>query len=161
MKRCLSFLSVLLVLIFALSAAAETVQVPHENAYKSAKEAVSLISYGEYGMALKKLKLESLFSEKQLKNFIDTNCKEIYMGSVQTDVSVAWLENGVWLLAVPFEAPEDDAVGALVFEIAADGMTFTKLSFLRWGEVKEGYSLSDELYWNVEYTPDYVIMEDW
>jgi len=161
MKRCLTFLSVLLVLLLASASAAEAVQIPQEIAYKSAKEAVSLISYGEYGMAIKKLKLENAFDEKQLKKFIDTNCKEIYMGSVQTEVSVAWLENGVWLLAVPFEAPEDDAVGALVFEIAPDGASFTRLSFMRWGEVKEGYGISDELYWNVEYTPDYVIMEDW
>ena len=106
MKRLISVLSVLLSLIMLFTAAfAENAVMPAESAYKSAKEAVSLISYGEYGMALKKLKMENLFSEKQLKSFIDTNCKEIYMGSVQTDVSVAWLENGVWLLAVPFEAP--------------------------------------------------------
>ena len=138
---------------------AEPAGVPAEEMFKSAKESVSLISYGEYGMAIARLKLESVYTEASLKQFIDTQCKEIYMGSVQTEVSVAWPETDVWKLAVPFEAPEDEAVGALVFVITNGA--FTEIQFKRWGEVTQAYEGAQQAIWNVAYTPDYVIVKDW
>lgn len=162
MKTMKSILALIFVIALLLPMAlAEGSVVPGENSYKAAKESVSLISYGEYGMALKKLKLDAVMTEKQLKKYIDENCKEIYRGSVQTEVSVAWYDGQNWLLAVPFEAPEDDAVGALLFQMNADASGFTGISFLRWGEVVEGYSCSEQVFWNVEYSPNYVIVEDW
>lgn len=160
MKK-ISLMVIALVLIMAAFAAAcaEKPFVPTEEMFTGAKESVSLISYGEYGMAIKRLKLEKRTDEETLKKFIDKECKEIYMGSVQTEVSVAWPEEGVWKIAVPFEAPEDEAVGALVFVIVDEA--FTEIQFLRWGEVVELYEEAEEIIWNVEYIPSYVIVEDW
>ncbi len=154
----MSVVCALLLALLAPLAAAETVSPPPDSAYKNAKEAVSLISYGEYDMAISKLGLANV-TKKALKDFIDTNCKEIYMGSVQTEVSVAWYDE-TWLLAVPFEAPDDAAVGALVFTLA-DGKTFDGMQFMRWEDVEEGYSSSSEVYWNLPYSPDYIIVGDW
>ncbi len=154
-------ISVVCALLMALLmpfAVAETVTPPPDSAYKNAKEAVSLISYGEFDMAISKLGLASM-TKKQLKSFIDTNCKEIYDGSVQTEVSVAWFDE-IWLLAVPFEAPDDAAVGALVFTLT-DGKTFDGVQFMRWEDVEEGYSSSSDVYWNLPYSPDYIIVGDW
>ena len=50
-------------------------------------------------------------------------------------------------------------MGALVFVIA-EGQ-FTEILFLRWGDVVESYEEADQAIWNVEYTPNYVIVEDW
>lgn len=140
-------------------ACAEAAYVPSEEMFKSAKESVSLISYGEYAMAISRLRLEKTYNEASLKTFIDTTCKEIYMGSVQTEVSVAWPEENIWKLAVPFEMPEDEAVGALVFVITQD--TFAELQFMRWGEVVTAYESAGQPIWNIAYTPNYVIVEDW
>ena len=118
---------------------------PSEDAYRQAKEAVSLISYGEYEMALKR--------------YIDRNCSEIHRGSVQTDGSVAWFDGSTWQIAVPFEAPEDEAVGALVFTLS--GSAFSGIDFMRWGDVEASYDVADEVYWNLPYTPSFTVYGDW
>lgn len=151
--------ALILMMTASVFAGAETAFVPTEEMFKAAKESVSLISYGEYGMAIKQLKLEKIYDENTLRKFIDKECKEIYMGSVQTEVSVAWLEENVWKIAVPFEAPEDEAVGALVFVIS--DRAFAEIQFLRWGDVIELYEAAENVIWNVEYIPSYVIVEDW
>lgn len=153
------FCALILLMTSFVFAGAETAGVPTEEMFTSAKESVSLISYGEYMMAIKKLKLEKAYDESALRKFIDRECREIYMGSVQTEVSVAWPEENLWKIAVPFEAPEDDAVGALVF-IISDG-AFAEIAFLRWGEVVKAYENAPKAVWNVEYVPDYVIVTDW
>lgn len=154
-------LALALALAMCMSAAlADAGSPPPDDAYKCAKEAVSLISYGEYDMALKKLNLDGTYTAKALKKYIDTNCKEIYSGSVQTEVSVAWYDGSAWLMAVPFEAPDDDAVGALVFSLK-DGKAFDGLVFARWEDVCEGYGATTDVYWNVAYKSDYVIVGDW
>lgn len=158
MKKIVSIL-MLAVMLCMLFANAEPAGCPTEEVFKNAKESVSLISYGEYMMAIKKLTLEARYDVKSLKKFIDTECREIYMGSVQTEVSVAWPEENVWKLAVPFEAPEDEAVGALVF-VLTEGK-FTEILFMRWGDVALAYEMADQAIWNVAYTPDYVIVTDW
>lgn len=158
MKKAMS-LFLAAVLLLALYASAEPAGMPGEEAFKNAKESVSLISYGEYDMALRKLGLESVYDAGSIKKFIDKECPEIYMGSVQTEVSVAWPEEGVWKLAVPFEAPEDEAVGALVF-VFSEGR-FTEVAFMRWGDVCTAYEMAGQEVWNVAYTPSYVIVEDW
>lgn len=156
MKKRICLLIALLMLVWAATA---------ENAlpdltYTNAKEAVSLISYGEYDMALSRLGMDNLMKASALKKFIGNNCPEIYRGSVQTEISVAWSDGEGWLLAVPFEAPDDGAVGALVFTLR-DSTHFEAIRFARWEEVVEEYSAAARVEWNVAYTPGYVIVGDW
>ena len=132
---------------------------PSEDAYRQAKEAVSLISYGEYEMALKRLGMEDQMQAATLKRYIDRNCSEIHRGSVQTDVSVAWFDGSTWQIAVPFEAPEDEAVGELVFTLS--GSAFSGIDFMRWGDVEASYDVADEVYWNLPYTPSFTVYGDW
>ncbi|MBQ1258399.1 MAG: hypothetical protein IIX93_14140 [Clostridia bacterium] len=155
------FVALALIFTMAVSAfaCAEKAFVPTEEMFTSAKESVSLISYGEYGMAIKRLKLEKIVNEAALKKFIDKECREIYMGSVQNEISVAWPEENLWKIAVPFEAPEDEAVGALIFVITEGA--FSEIQFMRWGEAAELFEAAENVIWNVEYIPSYVIMEDW
>ncbi|MBR3928976.1 MAG: hypothetical protein IKJ65_08255 [Clostridia bacterium] len=158
-KTVLAVCAIILMLAASVFAHAEKEYVPDEMMFTCAKESVSLISYGEYDMALKHLMLDKVYDGAALKKFIDLTCKEIYMGSVQTEVSVAWPEEAIWKIAVPFEAPEDEAVGALVFVIT-DG-AFTEIQFLRWGDVVLAYEYAEQAIWNLAYTPDYVIVTDW
>ncbi len=132
---------------------------PSESAYRQAKEAVSLISYGEYEMALNRLGMQDQMQAAMLKRYIDQNCGEIHRGSVQTDVAVAWFDGSAWQLAVPFEAPEDDAVGALVFTLS--GNAFSGIDFMRWGDVEASYDVANEVYWNLPYTPSCTVYGDW
>ncbi len=158
-KIVIAVIALIVMMAASVFAGAEKAFVPTEEMFKAAKESVSLISYGEYGMAIRQLKLEKVYGEDTLKKFIDKECREIYMGSVQTEVSVAWPEENVWKIAVPFEAPEDEAVGALVFLIS--DQAFSEIQFLRWGDVIELYEMAENAIWNVEYIPSYVIVEDW
>ena len=150
-----AIVSVCLMLALMAPAIAE----PSESAYRQAKEAVSLISYGEYEMALNRLGMQDQMQASTLKRYIDRNCREIHRGSVQTDVSVAWFDGSMWQLAVPFEAPEDEAVGALVFTLSED--SFSGIDFMRWGDVEASYGVADEVYWNLPYTPSYTVYGDW
>lgn len=154
-RRLTAIVSVCLMLALAVPVMAE----PSESAYRQAKEAVGLISYGEYEMALNRLGMQDQMQAAALKRYIDQNCGEIHRGSVQTDVSVAWFDGSVWLLAVPFEAPEDDAVGALVFTLS--GNAFSGIDFMRWGDVETSYDAADEVYWNLPYTPSFTVYGDW
>ena len=156
MKRILT--AICLLAFLCLGGRAES--VPAETAFQCAKEALSLISYGEFDRAIARLGMEGTLSGAELKNFINANCPEIYAGSVQTEVSVAWYDQNRWLIAVPFEAPDDNGVGALVFSLT-DGVHFDAVFFARWGKVAESYSLSDSVNWNVAYTPGYIIVGDW
>ena len=156
MKRILAAICLLATL--ALGARAES--VPSETAFQCAKEALSLISYGEFDRAIARLGMEGTLSGAELKRFIAANCPEIYAGSVQTEVSVAWYDQNRWLLAVPFEAPDDDGVGALVYSLM-DGVHFDAVCFARWGRVAEAYSAAGGAVWNVAYTPGYIIVGDW
>lgn len=156
MKRILT--AICLLAFLCLGARAES--VPAETAFQCAKEALSLISYGEFDRAIARLGMEGTLSGAELKKFINANCPEIYAGSVQTEVSVAWYDQNRWLIAVPFEAPDDNGVGALVFSLA-DGIRFDAVCFARWGKVAEAYSASDSAIWNVAYTPGYIIVGDW
>jgi len=156
MKRILCLL-VAFMLVVACASAENA--LPNET-YKKAREAVSLISYGEYDMALSRLGLTGEYTASQLKSYINKNCPEIYRGSVQTEVSVAWNDGECWQIAVPFEAPDDRAVGALVFKLK-DSTHFESLSFARWGDVAETYSMYARVEWNKAYTPGYIIVGDW
>ena len=156
MKKFLALFCVLAA--FALTARAES--VPSASAFQAAKEALSLISYGEFDRAIARLGMEKTMSGADMKKYIGANCPEIYAGSVQTEVSVAWYSQNRWLLAVPFEAPDDNGVGALVFSLT-DGVHFDAVFFARWGKVAEGYSASDSVTWNAKYTPGYIIVGDW
>ena len=154
--------SVVFALVFMLTfawAAAEKSAIP-DDTFIRAKEAVILISYGDYDAAIQRLGMTGTLSQNTLKSMIDKKCKEIYAESVQTEVSVAWNDGRNWRIAVPFEAPDDRAVGALVFTLASVS-EFAGIEFQRWGDISDAYAVSAEVFWNVEYVPDYIIVGDW
>lgn len=157
MKRIIGIILILL-LSFA-SAFAEKPVVPDET-FQRAKEAVILISYGDFGEAIQRLGMTEVLSKNTLKSMIDKKCRGIYADSVQTEISVAWNDGKNWRIAVPFEAPDDRAVGALVFTLS-DVAQFINIEFSRWGEVNDAYAVSTDILWNVEYIPNYIIVGDW
>ena len=78
MKKLSIYLAALMVLFaFSASAAGKEIAAPAEQVYKNAKEAMTLISYGEYAMAIQKLNIGEICTEKMLKGFVDKNCPEI------------------------------------------------------------------------------------
>ena len=150
---------VLILLMTFACAAAEKPAVPDET-FLRAKEAVILISYGDYDAAIQRLGMADAITKNALKSMIDKKCKEIYAESVQTELSVAWNDGKNWRIAVPFEAPDDRAVGSLVFTLS-DVTQFTNIEFSRWGEVNDAYAVAADILWNVEYIPDFIIVGDW
>lgn len=157
-KFCVLLLALALLVSCVLSASAQELS---DTMFENAKEAVSLISYGEFGKAIKKLN-SSAFSmdESDLKSYIKANCRSIFDRSVQRDVAVAWYDGSVWALAVPFEAPDDDAVGALVF-YSSDGAAFDDMAYMNWGDVVSAYTSGSDVHWNVAYEAGYIIVGDW
>lgn len=130
------------------SAAALAAPSLSDKLFDKAKNAVSLISYGEYEKAVDTLGLD--MSASELEEFVSNDLSDIFYVSVQKDVSVGYYTGKRWIVAVPIEEPYDDGVLALALS-SSDGKGFDAYRAMSWGDVMSGVSQSDDVTWNVAY----------
>ena len=144
MKKWLACMVALALLCaFAL---AEGVPGISNDLFSDAKEALSLLSYGEYQKVADLLGLgEAADWETFAGEF-----KTLDSGTVQREVSVAWWTGNAWLLAVPVSEPKSAGVEAIVFT-SADGSAFSGYQRSDWGSVQSAYAGSSYVTWNEEY----------
>ena len=140
-----------LALLFGIAArAAEDLDT---GLIKDAKQALTLISYGEYKKALKKLDFSGEVSSKKLKSFAEENLSDAFLGEVQTDVAVAWKSGDSWIVAVPVEEPSYR--GVQVFALRSkDGKQFDAYKAMTWGDVLAECGSSDSVIWKNAYEPE-------
>lgn len=119
-----------------------------DKLFGRAKDAVSLISYGEYEKAVETLGLSMGASE--LEEFVSDDLSDIFYVSVQKEVSVAYYTGKRWIVAVPIEEPSDDNVMALALS-SSDGSSFDAYRAMNWGDVMKGVNQAEESEWNVAY----------
>lgn len=150
----------MVVLLVALPITAQAAEIS-SKLFAPAKEALSLISYGEHKKALKKLGLGTGSSAvKALKKFAQEELSELEWITPQTDVAVGYQSGKNYKLAVPLESPSDGSVTALVL-LSEDGKAFSGYSAMSWSDVKAGVADSSSVTWNKEYSPgDPVIVAD-
>lgn len=148
MKKMLAVL--LAVLLVSACAYADTVPGISNSLFSDAKEALSLLSYGEFAEVSELLQFAgSAPTESEWENFAK-NFSTLNGGTVQRDVSVAYWTGGAWCLAVPVSEPSSDSVEALVLT-TDDGTSFSGYKYSNWGSVRSGYEGSDYVVWNREY----------
>lgn len=149
MKKIVSVL-LFAALILCACAGAESVPDISDSLFSAAKQALSLLSYGEYESVCDVLPFADVApSAEEWANFAG-NFSTLDSGTVQREISVAYWQNSSWSLAVPVSEPNKDSVETLILR-SDDGQTFSGYKYATWGEARSGYESSDYVVWNEEY----------
>lgn len=120
-----------------------------EELFTSAKEALRLMSYGQYGSALEALGF-SADSAEDFKLFADANFTSLAEG-VQTDVAVACLTDEYgWLLAIPLWEPDATDVDTFVLH-TSDEVSFDRYTSSTWGFIEQLLTQSTDTIWYNSY----------
>ncbi len=128
-----------------------------EGLIDDAKQALTLMSYGEYKKALKKLNLKESPSAQELSDFVEENLSILYQVSVQNEVAVAYQVEGVWRVAVPVETPSYDSVPTLVVR-AKNAERFDAYRVLAWYEVMDQVAQAEQVIWQDAYQQEDVYL---
>lgn len=151
MKRKLALLLTLAMLMPLAFARADAPKISN-NMFSYAKEALSLLSYGEYEKVSELLPFSgSAPDASEWKRFAG-NFETINSGTVQRDISVAYWTGDMWILAVPVSEPSRGSVETLVLS-SDDGTAFSGYKYAEWKSVKSQYEKAEYVVWNKEYTP--------
>ena len=149
MKTIISVM-LLMALLLSVCACAEGVPSISDDLFAAAKEALGLLSYGEYARVSEVLPFSGgAPSAEEWQKFAESFAT-LSSGTVQREVSVAYWQGSCWYLAVPVSEPDRDSVEALMLR-SDDGTAFSGYKLSNWGEVKSGYQASDYVVWNEEY----------
>ena len=149
MKRILS-VALLMALLLSACAFAEGVPSISDELFSAAKEALSLLSYGEYARVSEVLPFSGGAPSAEEWQQFAGSFSTLDSGTVQREVSVAYWQGSCWYLAVPVTEPNRDGVEALVLR-SDDGAAFSGYKYATWGDVQSGYQASDYVVWNEEY----------
>ena len=149
MKRILS-VALLMALLLSACAFSEGVPSISDELFSAAKEALSLLSYGEYARVSEVPPFSGGAPSAEEWQQFAGSFSTLDSGTVQREVSVAYWQGSCWYLAVPVTEPNRDGVEALVLR-SDDGAAFSGYKYATWGDVKSGYQASDYVVWNEEY----------
>ena len=124
-----------------------------EDLFTRAKEALSLMSYGEYKSAVETLSLNGANpTANDLRFFAEASFTTLGDG-VQKDVAVACLTDDYgWLIAVPLCAPDAADVETFVLH-SSDGQTLDGYTAASWSFIDGLLSRSSEVIWWQKYVP--------
>lgn len=131
--------------------------IPSDQYFLRAKDALVLLAQGRSQEALEKLAFVYALPEETdetFLQFIQDYLPGLNEQTVQREVAVCYWEalSSQYLLAIPISEPTGDDVMALVL-MSADFETFSGYAALSWAEVSEGTATSEYVWWNVEYEP--------
>lgn len=143
------FLCAALLAALPVSASAKDL---NEVLFEDAKEALTMISYGEYQKALDKLNFTEPPTEAEFEDFVCFELDSVLTQTVQTDVAVCYHRSKKFYLAIPVEEPVSRDVEALVLS-SADGEQFDGYKAATWGDVMKLVKQDDAAMWNEAYDP--------
>ncbi len=146
-----------LCLLLAAMPLALAENIPSDQFFFRAKDALTLLAQGKNQEALEKLAFAYALpddSDEKFLQFVKDYLPALNEQTVQREVAVCYWEvlSSQYLLAIPISEPTGDDVMALVL-MSADFETFTGYAALSWAEVSEGTAASEYVWWNVEYEP--------
>ena len=122
-----------------------------EEMFLNAKQALSLMSYGEYKQALETIGLDSS-QASEFKFFCDASFTGLSDG-VQLEVSVACLTDEYgWILAIPLWEPDFADVETFLLH-SSDGLTFDGYTSATWGFISDLLPHSRDTIWYHSYDP--------
>ncbi len=128
-----------------------------EALFDNAKEALTLISYGEYQKALDKLDFVNPPSEADFEDFVCFELDAALTQAVQTDVAVAYHKGKKLYLAIPVEEPSSRDVETLVLS-SSDGAQFDGYKSDTWGDVTKLVKDDAAAVWNEPYDPGTLVI---
>lgn len=151
-NRLWIFLILLALAAAPLGAFAAEDEMP-ETMFTNAKEALSLMSYGEYEKALEIIAFSSNEpTVEDFKFFADASFTMLE-GGVQKDVAVACLTDEYgWLLAVPLWEPDAMDIDTFVLH-SSDGLTFDNYTSTQWSFISDLLTKSTKVIWHEAYEP--------
>lgn len=129
----------------------------NEALFQDAKDALTMISYGEYQKALDKLNFAEPPSEAEFEDFVCFELDSVLTQTVQTDVAVCYHKGKKLYLALPVEEPVSRDVEALVLS-STDGEQFDGYKAASWGDVLKSVKQDDAAVWNVPYDPGTLVV---
>lgn len=127
-----------------------------DRLFDTAKQTLHCLDTGDYQKASALLGCTDADSLAQL---VADNFTTLGYGEAQTRISVAFIKNDKWYLAVPTREPSSDDVEALVLNCGS-GSCASDVSFALWGSVAGQLDASGAVIWNEEYAADVVVIED-
>lgn len=128
-----------------------------EALFKDGKEALTLISYGEYQKALDKLNFTEPPAESDFEDFVCFELDSVLTQMVQTDVAVCYHKGKKLYLAIPVEEPVSRDVETLVLS-SSDGKQFDGYKSASWGDVMKLVKQDDAAQWNLPYDPGTLVV---
>lgn len=161
MKRKILSIAILLALLLSVVASAASLD---KALIDNAKQAVSLMSYGEYKKALKKLSFsKNAPSASDLSDFASESLGDLAHVSVQSTVGVAYQmeDGGAWRIAIPIEEPSYDTVQTFVLR-SKNGKSFDGYKAMSWYEVEAEIADAASVIWRDAYDGggDYYLVAD-
>lgn len=152
MIRKLWIAALALMLLAAPALAAE----PVDEYFERGKEALSLLSYGEYQKAFDRIGFDfsggTEYTVADFQAFVEENFDALFDGTVQRDVSVCYGSDERWTLAVPVNEPNRPNVETLILT-GKDLLSFDGFGMMLWSDVQDALDAAQEVYWNIEYQP--------
>jgi len=159
MKRIICVLIAVLLCVANLCGIAEKELTPQEKAFEAAKQALVLLSQNKLADAISALGLEDVITKDELDKLISENAAQLKKLEPQTEYAVYWQTKETSYLAVPFEDPTDGFVDAVVYELDSE-YAFKAIFFAKWTDVTNSYENGKNVVWNIEYTADYIVIQD-
>ncbi|MDO4547339.1 MAG: hypothetical protein Q4D04_04510 [Clostridia bacterium] len=143
---------ILIILTVILTLATTTVYAQLDSQLISdAKQALTLMSYGEYKKAIRTLNFSSNEpTASELSQFVDENMPQILDLDVQSTVAVAYYDGTRWLICIPVEQPSYDSVTAFVLR-SRNGTGINGIGTMLWYEVLDGVAQAEQVIWQDEY----------
>jgi hypothetical protein len=143
--------------LFAASPLIANARGLDESLFDSAKEALTLLSYGEYQKALDKLNFTSAPTASEFEDFICFELDSVLTQAVQTDVAVAFQKSGKYWVALPVEEPVSRDVQVLLIS-SADGVRFDGYRAGAWGDALRAAGEDSSAVWNEPYDPGTLVV---
>jgi len=128
-----------------------------EALFQDAKDALTMISYGEYQKALDKLNFKEPPSAAEFEDFVCFELDSVLTQTVQTDVSVCFHKGKKLYLAIPVEEPVGRDVETLVLS-STSGEQFDGYAAASWGDVMKLVKQDDAAVWNEPYDPGTLVV---
>jgi hypothetical protein len=125
--------------------------------FEDGKEALTLISYGEYQKALDKLNFTEPPAESDFEDFVCFELDSVLTQTVQTDVAVCYHKGKKLYLAIPVEEPVSRDVETLVLS-SSDGEQFDGYKSASWGDVMKLVKEDDAAQWDQPYDPGTLVV---
>ena len=149
----------LLIMVFGCMASLGESDLPGDNVFADAKNALRFMSEKKPEQAINALGANDWLSASKLRQTIDTGCRHLYTIRVETEYAVAWRSANGLFMAIPVEEPVDGYVDTLVLKMD-DSFAFTALTFKKWGDVDKELRSAYTLRWCEEYRPSYRVFVD-